>query len=97
MMMDKSQIGRPGELAIELYALVTSGGEVDIFSPVVDDDHVDLVAGVRGGLRLSAPVQDNADARPFGASGIQGVVSSGADSRRPQFSVRDRTARWRSN
>ncbi len=48
-MMDKSQVGRAGELAIELYALVTSGGEVDMYSPVVDDDHVDLVAGIRGG------------------------------------------------
>ena len=47
--MDKSQIGRAGELAVELYALVTSAGEVDIYSPVVDDDHVDLVAGIRGG------------------------------------------------
>jgi hypothetical protein len=47
--MDKSLVGRAGELAIELYALVTSGGEVDIYSPVVDDDHVDLVAGLRGG------------------------------------------------
>ena len=47
--MDKSQIGRAGELAIELYALVTSGGEVDVYTPVVDDDHVDLVAGIRGG------------------------------------------------
>jgi hypothetical protein len=48
-MMDKSQIGRSGELAIELYTLVTADGEVDIYSPVVDDDHVDLVAGIRGG------------------------------------------------
>ncbi len=47
--MDKSQIGRAGELAIELYTLVTSGGDIDIYSPVVDDDHVDLVAGIRGG------------------------------------------------
>lgn len=47
--MDKSQIGRAGELAIELYTLVTAGGEVDIYAPVVDDDHVDLVAGIRGG------------------------------------------------
>ncbi len=47
--MDKSQIGRAGELAVELYALVTSRGELDIYSPVVDDDHVDLVAGLRGG------------------------------------------------
>jgi hypothetical protein len=48
-MMDKSQIGRAGELAVELYTLVSAGGEVDIYSPVVDDDHVDLVAGIRGG------------------------------------------------
>ena len=48
-MMDKSQVGRAGELAVELYALVTSRGELDIYSPVVDDDHVDLVAGIRGG------------------------------------------------
>ena len=48
-MMDKSQIGRAGELAIELYTLVTAGGEVDVYAPVVDDDHVDLVAGIRGG------------------------------------------------
>ena len=47
--MDRSQIGRAGELAIELYALVTSAGELDLYSPVVDDDHVDLVAGIRGG------------------------------------------------
>ena len=30
-MMDKSQIGRAGELAIEVYALVTARGEVDIY------------------------------------------------------------------
>ncbi len=48
--MDKSQLGRAGELALSLYALVTSAGEVEMFSPVVDDDHVDLVAGRRGGL-----------------------------------------------
>jgi hypothetical protein len=47
--MDKSQIGRAGELAIELYTLITAGGEVDIYSSLVDDDHVDLVAGIRGG------------------------------------------------
>lgn len=56
--MDKSQVGRAGELAMELYALVTSGGEVDIYAPVVDDDHVDLVAGLRGGTpRLGIQVK----------------------------------------
>jgi len=47
--MDMSQIGRAGELAIELYTLVTARGEVDIYSPVVDDDHIDLVAVVAAG------------------------------------------------
>lgn len=48
--MDYSQVGRAGELALTLAALVTSDGQVELFAPVVDDDHVDLVASVRGGL-----------------------------------------------
>ena len=48
--MDKSQLGRAGELALTLYALVTSNGEVELYQPVVDDDHVDLVGAIRGGL-----------------------------------------------
>jgi hypothetical protein len=48
--MDKSQLGRAGELALSLYGLVTSGGELELYSPVVDDDHIDLVAGRRRGL-----------------------------------------------
>lgn len=48
--MDKSQLGRAGELALALYALITSNGEVELYEPVVDDDHVDLVGALRGGL-----------------------------------------------
>lgn len=48
--LDKSQLGRAGELALTLYALVTSNGEVELYQPVVDDDHVDLVGAIRGGL-----------------------------------------------
>jgi len=48
--LDKTQLGRAGELALSLYALVTSKGRLELFSPVADDDHVDLVAGLRGGL-----------------------------------------------
>ena len=48
--MDKSQLGRAGELALALYALITSSGEVELYEPVVDDDHVDLVGAIRGGL-----------------------------------------------
>jgi hypothetical protein len=56
--VDKSQLGRAGELALSLYALITSRGELELFSPVVDDDHVDLVGSLRGGLpRLALQVK----------------------------------------
>jgi hypothetical protein len=48
--MDSTQLGRAGELALSLYGLVTSGGRLELFSPVADDDHIDLVAGLKGGL-----------------------------------------------
>ncbi|MDQ2942980.1 MAG: hypothetical protein M3R21_04825, partial [Candidatus Dormibacteraeota bacterium] len=48
--MDKTQLGRAGELAIALYALMSSDGELQLFTPVADDDHVDATAGRRGGI-----------------------------------------------
>ena len=48
--MDRTQIGRAGELALALYALVSSHGELELFTPVSDDDHVDITAGRRGGI-----------------------------------------------
>jgi hypothetical protein len=48
--MDTTQIGRAGELALALYAMVTSDGELEMFTPVADDDHVDATAGRRRGV-----------------------------------------------
>ena len=48
--MDKTQLGRAGELALALYAMVSSDGELEMFTPVADDDHVDATAGRRGGV-----------------------------------------------
>jgi hypothetical protein len=48
--MDLTQIGRAGELALALYAMVTSEGELEMFMPVADDDHVDATAGRRRGV-----------------------------------------------
>ena len=50
MTLDTSQLGKAGELALTLYALITSEGQVELYAPVVDDDHVDLVGAIRGGL-----------------------------------------------
>src|SRR5882762_1128663 len=49
-LMDKTQLGRAGELALALYAMVSSDGELQLFTPVADDDHVDATAGRRGGV-----------------------------------------------
>jgi hypothetical protein len=48
--MDHTELGRAGELALDLYAMVSSDGELQLFSPVADDDHVDATAGRRGGV-----------------------------------------------
>jgi hypothetical protein len=62
--LDTSQLGRAGELALTLYALITSEGQVELYSPVVDDDHVDLVGAIRGGLPvigLQVKTENNLD------------------------------------
>jgi hypothetical protein len=46
--MDKTQLGRVGELALALYVLVGSDGEVQLYTPIADDDHTDDTAGRRG-------------------------------------------------
>jgi hypothetical protein len=48
--MDYTQQGRAGELALALYGLVSSDGELEMFSPIADDDHVDATAGRKGGI-----------------------------------------------
>ncbi len=48
--MDKTELGRAGELALALYSIVSSDGELQLFTPVADDDHVDDTAGRRGGV-----------------------------------------------
>jgi hypothetical protein len=48
--MDKTELGRAGELAMALYSMVSSDGELELFTPVADDDHVDATAGRRGSV-----------------------------------------------
>ncbi|GAC1658694.1 MAG: hypothetical protein NVS9B1_19150 [Candidatus Dormibacteraceae bacterium] len=72
--MDKTQLGRAGELALTLYGLVTSDGQLELFSPVADDDHVDLVAGLRGGLPALAIQVKTTDG--LDANGLVQAVAS---------------------
>lgn len=48
--MDHTELGRAGELALDLYAMVSSDGELQLFAPIADDDHVDATVGRRGGM-----------------------------------------------
>jgi hypothetical protein len=48
--LNSTELGRAGELALALYAMVSSDGELQLFTPVADDDHVDATAGRRGGV-----------------------------------------------
>ena len=64
MTLDTSQLGKAGEIALTLYALITSEGQVELYTPVVDDDHVDLVGAIRGGLPtigLQVKTEDHLD------------------------------------
>jgi len=48
--MDHTQLGRAGELALAFYALVLSDGQIQLYTPLADDDHTDATAGRRGRL-----------------------------------------------
>ena len=53
--MDHTELGRAGELALDLYAMVSSDGELQLFTPIADDDHVDATAGRRGRMPALFP------------------------------------------
>src|SRR6202171_3701058 len=48
--MDHTQLGRAAERPLDLSAMVSSDGELELFSPIADDDHVDATAGRRGSV-----------------------------------------------
>jgi hypothetical protein len=43
--VDKTQLGRVGELALAIYVLVGTDGELQLYTPVADDDHTDDTVG----------------------------------------------------
>ncbi len=63
--MDKTELGRAGELAMGLYSIVSSDGDLQLFTPVADDDHVDATAGRRSGMPAIA-IQVKTATRDFG-------------------------------
>ena len=70
--MDHTELGRAGELAMDLYAMVSSDGELQLFTPVADDDHVDatVVADID---RAHHPELDDRAAQLRVDDGSQGV------------------------
>ncbi|TAN31616.1 hypothetical protein EPN29_12340 [bacterium] len=72
--MDKTQLGRAGELAMALYSMVSSDGELQLFTPLADDDHIDATAGRRGGLPAIA-----IQVKTAGEADRNGLVEATAD------------------
>ncbi len=48
--MNRTQTGRVGELALALYSMVSTDGKLELFTPISDEDHVDITAGRRGAI-----------------------------------------------
>lgn len=66
-------MGRVGELALALYAMVSSDGALELFTPVSDEDHVDVAIGRRGAIP-SIAIQVKASPGPD----AQGLVEATA-------------------
>lgn len=67
MPLSKTQVGRVGELLFSAVVIVTSGGALELFGPLTDDDHVDLGAGRRGGLpSLAIQIKTTPRVNPHG-------------------------------
>ena len=84
--MDRTQLGRVGELALALYVMVTSDGGLDLFTPVSDDDHVDVTVGKRGGIpAIAIQVKSSPAADPDGLVEATASYSSGHVREHPAF------------
>jgi hypothetical protein len=79
-------MGRVGELALALYAMVSSDGELELFTPVSDEDHVDVTAGRRGAIP-SIAIQVKAAPRPdpHGVVGANATFVAGRIREHPAF------------
>lgn len=49
-MFTKTQIGQAGEELFAACVTLTSNGDLELFKPLIDDDHTDISAGERGKL-----------------------------------------------
>src|SRR5437879_2601690 len=92
--VDKTQLGRAGELAMALYAMVSSDGELELFTPVADDDHVDATAARRGGVPAIAIQVKTASGLDRRVGRGKGRLSERACARTPSFPLCRATARF---
>jgi hypothetical protein len=84
--MDTTQLGRAGELALDLYSLVTSDGDLELFAPVADDDHVDATAGRRGAVpSIAIQVKTARDVDRYGTANAKADYPAGDVREHPAF------------
>jgi hypothetical protein len=50
MPLSRTQVGAVGEQLLAAYVTLTTDGQLELFKPLTDDDHIDMEAGRKGGL-----------------------------------------------
>lgn len=84
--MNRTQMGRVGELALSLYAMVSSDGALELFTPISDDDHVDVTVGRRGAIpSIAIQVKAAPKPDPHGQVEANASFSAGRIREHPAF------------
>ncbi len=69
-----------------LYSMVTSDGDLELFAPVADDDHVDATAGRRGGIpAIAIQVKTARDVDRYGTAEAKADYPAGHVREHPAF------------
>ncbi len=86
MALSKTQEGRVGELFVTVLAMLTSDGELEVFRPETDDDHVDLTVARKGGdPKLAIQVKTALRLNPAGFVHATGYLVDGGARSGPGF------------
>jgi hypothetical protein len=73
-----TQVGAVGEQLLAAYVMLTTDGQLELFRPLTDDDHIDMEAGRKGGMpRLAIQAKSALHADPNGLVNARAVYRQG--------------------
>ena len=86
MPLSHTQAGRLGELMVIVLAVAGSDGDLEVFRPETDDDHVDLAVARKGGdPRLGVQVKTATRLNPAGFVHATGYLVEGVPRTSPGY------------